>query len=282
FEATRIEEVRDHDGQAGLARAARVIAETLVQVGGPARLDLAQEVRQMRELVAPTHGRPALAHAVAQDSEAHALAVDEPHEPQGGGQPRRVLELLRLTEPHRAGGIDEQVQAEILLVDEELDVQPIEPAEDIPVDVAEVVTDAVRPVIGELDTLSLARAAPLAFHSSPERPARRQRQPLQLGQKVWRERDGPDSRRHGLALVERLEIVSDLSVEVPRHLLARQRVLHLLPVLTDDAEVAEPRGHLAATARHVRVVPVLAGLTRFTLDPDLVRICTPPLRALTL
>src|SRR5438034_14421 len=104
------------------------------------------------------------------------------------------------------------------------------------------------------------RPRPLAPHSSPERPARRERKPFELGQEVWRERDGSGARRHELPLVERLEIISDLPVEVPGHLLARQRVLHLLPVLTDDAEIAQPRGHLAAAARHVRVVPILAAL----------------------
>src|SRR5262249_56276477 len=75
---------------------------------------------------------------------------------------------------------------------------------------------------------------------------------------------------------------SRLSVEGPGRLLARQRVLHLLPVLTDDAQVAQPRGHLAAAARHVRVVPVLAALTRFTLDPHIVGVRPQSLRRLAL
>ena len=42
---------------------------------------------------------------------------------------------------------EEEVQAEILLVHEELHVEPVEPAIDVPVHVAEVVTVAVRPVV---------------------------------------------------------------------------------------------------------------------------------------
>ena len=94
------------------------------------------------------------------------------------------------------------MQAQILLVHEELHVQAIKAAEDVPVDVAEVVTDAIRAVIGELDALTLAWAAPLALHAPSKGAARRQREPLELGQELGRERNGPGRRRHALPLVE--------------------------------------------------------------------------------
>src|SRR5439155_461542 len=74
------------------------------------------------------------------------------------------------------------------------------------------------------------------------------------------------------ALVERLEVVSDLIVEVAGHLLPRDRVLHRLAVLSDDSEVLEPRGHAAAAPGQVRVVAVLAALARLALDADVERI----------
>src|SRR5438105_15757243 len=68
------------------------------------------------------------------------------------------------------------------------------------------------------------------------------------------------------ALVERLEVVSDLIVEVAGHLLPRDRVLHRLAVLSDDSEVLEPRGHAAAAPGQIRVVAFLAALPRLALD----------------
>src|SRR5947208_353427 len=74
------------------------------------------------------------------------------------------------------------------------------------------------------------------------------------------------------ALVERLEVVSDLIVEVAGHLLPRDRVLHRLAVLSDDSEVLKPRGHAAAAPGQVRVVAFLAALARLALDADVERI----------
>ena len=79
------------------------------------------------------------------------------------------------------------MDAQILLVDEELDVQAIGPPVDVPVDVAEVVADPVGAVVRELDALSLARATALALHAAAERPTRRDREPLQLRQELGAE-----------------------------------------------------------------------------------------------
>src|SRR5258705_8135290 len=76
----------------------------------------------------------------------------------------------------------------------------------------------------------------------------------------------------GLSFVERLEVVLDLRVEVARHRLAGDRVLHHLAVLADDPEVLQARAHLAAPPRQVRVVAVLAPAPRLTLDADVVGI----------
>src|SRR5262245_51797555 len=76
------------------------------------------------------------------------------------------------------------MQTEVFLVDEELDVQPIEPAEHVPVHVAQVVADAVRAVVAELHAVPLARAATLTAAAPPERPPRGERHPLELGEEV--------------------------------------------------------------------------------------------------
>ena len=66
------------------------------------------------------------------------------------------------------------MQAEVFLVDEELDVQPIEPPVDVPVDVAEVIAYPVGAVVAELDAVPPAQAPALTLHPPPEDPAREQ------------------------------------------------------------------------------------------------------------
>src|SRR5215475_12441395 len=73
-----------------------------------------------------------------------------------------------------------------------------------------------------------------------------------------------------LSFVERLEVAPDLIVEVAWDLLPRDRVLHRLPVLADDPEVLEARGHAAAASGQVGVVAILAAAARLALDADVV------------
>src|SRR5881398_1573376 len=114
----------------------------------------------LRERVAegwsPTRGRPALGHALAQHAHSHALHADQANEAERGREPRAVLELRRRAEVHRRRGVQEEVQAQVLLVHEELDVEPVEAPVDVPVDVAEVVTYPVGAVVAELDAVPAA------------------------------------------------------------------------------------------------------------------------------
>src|SRR5881628_1799707 len=71
-------------------------------------------------------------------------------------------------------------------------------------------------------------------------------------------------------------------MKVPRDLLPGDRVLHRLPVLPDDPQVLEPRGHAAAAPRQVGVVPVLTAPARLALDADVVGAGAQPLRRLAL
>src|SRR5258705_4593945 len=84
------------------------------------------------------------------------------------------------------------------------------------------------------------------------------------------------------ALVERLEVVADLIVEVARHLLTRDRVLHRLAVLADDAEVLKARGHGAAPSGQVGIVAVLAALPRLPLHAHVERVGAEALGGLAL
>src|SRR4030095_7905598 len=80
-----------------------------------------------------------------------------------GGEPGAVGQFAGRAESHRRGGIEEEVEAEILLVHEQLHVEPVEPAVDVPVDVAEIIAQPVGPVVGELDADAFPGTASLAL-----------------------------------------------------------------------------------------------------------------------
>src|SRR5215831_10669019 len=80
-----------------------------------------------------------------------------------------------------------------------------------------------------------------------------------------------------LFLVQGLEVLLHLGLEVSRHLLARDRFLHHLAVLAEDAQVLQPRGHVRASPDHVRVERVLLAGAGFSLHAHVVRRGAQPL-----
>ena len=182
--ARGIEEIREDDGDPRLAASRRVVCQSPVETRPPAGMHGGEEAGQGHELVAATHGGPPFGRLLAQNPHADAFQVDQADEAQRGGQSGPVIELGRATEAHGGRGVEQQVQAQILLVHEELDVQAVGAAVDVPVDVAQIVPHPVGAIVGKLHALALARTPPLALHVTPEDAARGQGQAFQLGQKV--------------------------------------------------------------------------------------------------
>src|SRR5215831_11535246 len=268
--ALRIEQIGDEHGHPRLTRAQRVGGQSVVERGRPICAEPRRELEQREEVPAPARRAPAFRHAVAHHGHPHALQAGQPDEAEGGGKARGVAQLGRLAESHGPGAIEKEVEVEILLVHEELQVEPVEPAVDVPVDVAEVVTRAVRTIVRELHAHALVWALGLAARRGPGARA---------GSGTPRtEGPGTGSRSWwSLFLVERLEVVLHLPVEVAWHLLARHVLFHLLAVLAEYAHVLEPRGHIAAPAHQVGVHPILAAGPRFALDAHVERIRAQPL-----
>ena len=104
-----------------------------------------------RNWLRPRRREPSLGDALPEHRHADPLQVHEADERERGGQAHGVPELVRRAVVHRAARVEEEVDAEILLVDEDLQVEAVEPGERVPVDVAQIVTDLVRPVVRELD-----------------------------------------------------------------------------------------------------------------------------------
>ena len=82
----------------------------------------------------PPRGRPRLGDPVAEERGPHPLEADEGHEAERGREADGVGELA--ADAHRRRRVDQEVHAEVLLVEKQFDVQPLEPTEDVPVDIA--------------------------------------------------------------------------------------------------------------------------------------------------
>ncbi len=127
-----------------------------------------------------------LAEPLAERLDPHAVGPHQADEAERRRQLLRVVELRRLAKVHRPAGVDEHVEVQILLFEEELHDQLVEPGVEIPIDRPQVVAGDVGAEIGELDALPLALAPPLALHPPAKHLAGHQLQSLELGQQVGR------------------------------------------------------------------------------------------------
>ncbi len=191
FVSARVEQVGDHHREAAVPGLPGVAGQTLVQPRRAARAQLSQKVEQREDLGPAAGRRPSLGHPVPHDADTDALVVHERHEAERRRQAAPVFELGRLAVVHGGRRVQQQVQAEVFLVDEELQVEPVQPPEDVPVDVAEVVPHPVRPVVHELDAAAAVGALAVALDPAAEGPLREQREPLQLDQEVAGEEPPP-------------------------------------------------------------------------------------------
>ena len=72
------------------------------------------------------------------------------------------------------------MEVQILFVHEELEIEPVEAAVDVPVDVAEIVARPVGAIVGELDAHALARALALTPRAAAKGLPRDEREALEL------------------------------------------------------------------------------------------------------
>ena len=91
------------------------------------------------------------------------VEVHQADVPQRRRQPLHVQELGRIAAVARGRSVDNDVQRQVLLLEEELQEQAVKPAEDVPVDVPQVVPHDVGAVIRELDGLAPLLRPPLAL-----------------------------------------------------------------------------------------------------------------------
>ena len=83
---------------------------------------------------------------------------------------------------HRGRRVDEQADRDVLLLDEELHEQLLEPGVDVPVELAKVVARRVVAVVGELHGLAALDASPSALQAATDGRSHEQEQALELAQ----------------------------------------------------------------------------------------------------
>src|SRR5712691_2461608 len=165
-----------------------------------ARPEPVEELHQRQRLAAAARGTESLGDPVAQHADSDALQIDEPDKTEAGSQPRGVIELRGHAKGHGRRRVDQEVEAEVFLVHEELEIQAIQAGVDVPVDVADVVADTIRTVVRELDADALAGASALALDAAAERAPREQRETLELGEEVRREENLAGAKRRHCAI----------------------------------------------------------------------------------
>ena len=141
------------------------------------------------------------ADGLVEDHEPGGVTLPHQHQRERGGEAAGVVEFReagvgRARPGHRAAGVEHHHGAEVGLFLELLDVQPVLRAQQLPVDVAELVARLVHPVLGELDRESAPGRAMAARPGTPRR-ALRSRPP---GRRVGiprRDRAGRAGRRRG-------------------------------------------------------------------------------------
>src|SRR5215467_2882606 len=170
--ARRIEQVGNEHGH------------SLAERGRPVCAKPCRELEEGEEVPPTARRAPPFRHAITYHGHPDSLEAGQADEAEGGGEAGSVAQLGRLAESHGAGAVEEEVEVEVLLVHEELQVEAIEAAIDVPVDVTEVVARSVRAIVGELHAHALVRALTLAPSPAAEGASREEGQALELSQEL--------------------------------------------------------------------------------------------------
>ena len=151
---------------------------------GPAGSIFSQEKSISRHRLLRPRSRQALRQPVVERFDDHPVHVHQADEAQGRRHLLGKVQLGRRAEIHGQAVVDQDVKVQVLLFHEQADEQAVEPGEEVPVEEAQVVADDVIAVVGELDALPLALAAPFALHPAEEDLARHQLELFETGQEL--------------------------------------------------------------------------------------------------
>ncbi len=222
FVAGRIKKIAEHDGESGGAGFDGTATERFVQLsatGGGERRDVLEELhggfaathRTERALDggllivaggSVVFRRRGLDSAlrIRKRNHAHAIKAAQRHVADGGGDLAGEIEFARLAESHGLAGIEKNAHGQFALLLVELEEKFFEAAEEIPIEVAEIVAGDVTAVVRELDGLPAGAAAALAFGTALGAPRGEQLELLKAAQEFG----GEEGHGHPFSSSQRL------------------------------------------------------------------------------
>ena len=137
----------------------------------------------MTEIIAAPHIAKLCLYAAGKAAEGDAIVIDEADVPKRRSQLLYKKLLRRLTRTHRRTDVDGYMNGQVLLFEEELKEQLIEPSVNVPVHESQVVAGDIGPVVGEFHTLAATFRAALALELALQYPATKDIQRIQTRHK---------------------------------------------------------------------------------------------------
>ena len=179
------QQVRDEDHEPASPEQAEDPAQRGLRGGPLPRRETLERRGEPAPLRRAGAGRHSGAHRLVERDEARRVALAEQHQGERGQEPARVVELReaprRAAPGHRRAHVADEHRAEVGLLLELLHIDAVVAAEQLPVDVAELVAGLVHPVLGELDRESATRGPVKSREESLDHPFGDDLQPSQAG-----------------------------------------------------------------------------------------------------
>ena len=132
---------------------------------------------------------------IGEDHDTHAIKAAQRHITHRRGDLPGEIKLARLAKRHRFAGVEKEGDRQFAFLLVEFQEQPIQPAVEVPVQIAKIVPGDIIAVIGELDRLAARLAASFAFERTLRAPLREQLELFESAEEFWGEKSGHDSAR---------------------------------------------------------------------------------------
>ncbi len=122
---------------------------------GPAGSILFRKSISRHRLRRPRTAAMVCVDAIVERLDDNAVEIDQADEAERRGHLLGVVQFRRLAEVHRQAVVDQDVKVQVFFFHEQADEQTVEPAEEVPVEEAQIVADDVIAIVGEFDALAL-------------------------------------------------------------------------------------------------------------------------------
>src|SRR5712691_1626654 len=176
------QQVGEHDGQARPPVLPGIAPQRGLEIGFAGCLDVAEVGEQVVRVPLVPGWSEAGAHGIGEGSALNTIERAQADVAQAAGKLQRELKLVGLAPIHGLAVVHQQVHGDVLLVLEELDDEVVQPAIDVPIELADVVARHVLAVVDEIHGAAALRAAALALDLVGDPLAAHQTETLQAAE----------------------------------------------------------------------------------------------------